>query len=43
MKLIKQAEKDKEAQTYTQMLQARVTEAQGPGKSFLNPNWIEQF
>ena len=36
-------QKEKEAEAYTQMLQARATEAQGPGKSFLDPNWIKQF
>ena len=43
MKLIKQAEKEKEAQAFTQMLQARVTEEQVPGKSFLDPNWIKKL
>ena len=43
MKLIKQAEKEKEAQAYTQMLQTRVTEARGPVKSFWDSNWIKQF
>ena len=36
-------QKEKEAQAYTQMLQTRATEAQGQGKSFLDPNWIKQF
>ena len=39
MKMIKQAEKEKEVQAYTQMLQAQATEAQSPGKS----NGIKQF